>query len=721
MSAKVDPGTSVGVKGSASSNGGAVTLSITLGGGQAEAPAGDFPNPPGLTALVEETTEYPSIAMANILRPGEEIISQFDVYIPKGALSPAMKTFLWIVTLGLFGIWLLLKSCEAWCQRRRWCTPTLITYKRAKMAVTNKGRAICWTSGVTQQLSPSQKASLGALALRAMFPAIFQQPVTFEADTETHIYNLQDVRQVTQSFTSTGPCSCCLDYQAGVEMAFDRYDYSDRDSAFLDASPGSDFLSKVKKLVDDSTEVLFNFVGVYTNDNIIRVHGNSYDQVHYNDVHKALEELSSLHAKVLDCLPVQPDVFMPFAGPSGLNEAATRATQWLTADRDDVQVVNDSGEVKLPKRWVPLLPSETIVGVMGQIYKMKSYDWVFTILTLGLYYLFFIRRKKFQRSATVISTKRIVEVLINQRAGTIPTHLSNFTVRIRSFFPQTINSGYISGRKRRVVSAIRSVAGELSLEMPKTQIAFARAMHFTASRGFPLDVPIAPSKDSDTAMDDLERDVVPIMGDEKLIKRLNGGSAWEPCCTDNKALVAKCNEACVFPGNEKGVGVFSRQTLGMFFPCIPWCLSCGFRPFFRRNDMLVTNKALYLFKSRRNYPVCSCCATLDSYTVAWVPIREFKSTKLHVNVKGDETVFKRLAYHCGKSSNCIRVLSSWCCPVMTSKYVLDVRVGEFSFRLSEDANNKNWNVDADLKETRDILGAVQVAIADDLRAKSNKV
>lgn len=703
----------------------------------------ELPHPVGLSALVEELVDLPSQALQRELQPGENVVASYDVYFPSRYIPRWKVILLCFMTLGGYFIYMLYQRLLAWFYKRRYCTPALVQMTRGTMAVTDKGRAICWSSHTVQTLSKAGGADPVQVLVRLCFPKTFQQPVTYTTETEVRTWNLNDLRQMSTYFDSDFGCryflcvgpGCCLTYKARLALQFNEFDYyKTNTSKYISVAPRLHFLDRMKKLAEDSAAMCEQWVGLAHQENTIMITGKTEDAVHDCNPHDVMDDLTRLQSGIMQHIPAQPDVFLPAGGANSMNEASARATSWLMSDREDVQLVDDSGKVQLPKRYLPLLPGEHVTGAMGMVYRMKCFEWFLTLITVGIYYIVAVRPKKMERSACVITNKRFVEVLIRQRAGTIPSHLGEVTLQVRSFFPQTVTAGYIKGssylscsgmcltRKNNIEASIQTPAGDITINAPATQIAFIRALHYTVSRGESLDMSVAPVNAEDTKLDDVyERDAVPLFGDEKLLRRLNGGGEWEPVCTDNKLCVQMANDACVMPGEPRGQGVCSKETLGSCFPCLPWCCTCGLRPYYEKKNLIVTDKTLFFVKGRRNYPLLKCLATYDSYTVAWVPIRSFRATELSIKAFGDENWYKRLAYNCGKSNNCCRWLSANCCPVITSAYTMKVKVGQFAFTLSEKGLNVNWNTDETVLAMRRTLGAIQVAVAEDMNMKACKV
>ena len=72
-----------------------------------------------------------------------------------------------------------------------------------------------------------------------------------------------------------------------------------------------------------------------------------------------------------------------------------------------------------------------------------------TILTCGYMYCMYYRQKKYDRTAFVLTNKRLIVLDISQRAGTIPSHLTNFGINLTSYFPGAVTGGYIYSENKK--------------------------------------------------------------------------------------------------------------------------------------------------------------------------------------------------------------------------------------------------------------------------------
>jgi hypothetical protein len=104
----------------------------------------------------------------------------------------------------------------------------------------------------------------------------------------------------------------------------------------------------------------------------------------------------NLYTRFLNLLPKTkfPDIVV---GNGGDSEVLHNKPIQFSDKTAGVRMVYDDGKITLPKEWFPLLPQEYVVATTGQTYTMTKMEWIRAILSLGLYYFFHIRKRKFLR------------------------------------------------------------------------------------------------------------------------------------------------------------------------------------------------------------------------------------------------------------------------------------------------------------------------------------
>lgn len=149
---------------------------------------------------------------------------------------------------------------------------------------------------------------------------------------------------------------------------------------------------------------------------------------------------------------------------------------------------NDENRVNIPVKWLCLAPGEELVAACGQRYKLNCGEIIAACLSLGIYYFIRLRIKSWQRSAIIITTKRIIEMTVNQHKGRIPVAFTGFRAVVRSYFlGDSIKSGYIRGTNTQLISSLQTSAGQIIAVLPRNQLAFAQRMQLTTSRSVGLE------------------------------------------------------------------------------------------------------------------------------------------------------------------------------------------------------------------------------------------
>lgn len=109
-------------------------------------------------------------------------------------------------------------------------------------------------------------------------------------------------------------------------------------------------------------------------------------------------------------------------------------------------LVDLAGLVRVPRESLPLLPGEVVLDSATFVYKLNFYDWLRLWQTAGCAYCFGpnpIRPRRFQRAVLLLTNYRVVSLFIYEKAGSVPTHLTNFSFSATSYFPGTVRAGYI--------------------------------------------------------------------------------------------------------------------------------------------------------------------------------------------------------------------------------------------------------------------------------------
>jgi len=661
-------------------------------------------NPEGLTDNVSQLAETPNLALKRTLFKNEVVLKEFNCYFPT-RMIPRWKLLLLIIfTFGLYGLVLAYHALLRWCYRNRFCTPALVSLERGKLAVTSLGRIICWKSdGQQKKVQPNcvvaalkymcvcmtcGLSSMFGCCLKLCFRDLCAAPVEYHITTETEIFLAKDIRQMSQFYTSEALipcCCCCLDYECGIQVQFKSF-YSS--TTLIDVSPDipytsviADILSvtfdSMAKIGTSLTSVLESRFDLTPNENSLYIVSNTEDMIYNGDIHSVLETLCELQDEIVDVLPVLPDVFIT----NGDLEVGKKT---FSNEFRNVTIVFGNGEVTIPTKWFPMLKGEEIITTLGQVYLLTFKDWIFAVLTLGLGYLFCLKKKKEVRSAVVLTNKRIIELTIRQKNGQVPNNLDRFSVLVTSFFPGTVKSGFLQVHSQSmcfnnysIQSGLLTGGGKIHIKFfsdPKAALPFARAMHMTASRESASkfvaweDMPEAPG----SAVKDRHLSLLPMIPGEKIHAKLTNSAQYsmadfKPCCGGQR--VVQCYNQYICCCTTPVQKICSPEGLGCCFPWLPYFLTCGLRPFIQDRELYVTDTAIINFIPVRNYGLfgfrayseLECpvgyCQQDGEVTIVWALISNYQGHKLTVYTEGKETWFRRLF----KSNICGKCL----CPMNT--------------------------------------------------------
>jgi len=704
-------------------------------------------NPEGLTDNVSQLAETPNLALKRTLFKDEVVLKEFNCYFPTKMVPRWKMVLLLICTLGLYGILLAYHALLRWCYRHRCCTPALVSLERGKLAVTSYGRIICWkTDGKQKKIQPNCVvaalkylftcltcgiSSMCACCCKLCFRDLCAAPIEFEITSETEIFLAKDIRQMSQFYTSEALlpcCCCCLDYECGIQVQFKSF-YSS--TTLIDVSPDVPYTSVVAEILSTTFDSLAKIgtslsamleskFDLTPNENSLYIISGTQDVIYNGDIHAALETLCDLQAEIIDVLPKLPEVFVT-------NGDLEIGKKKFSDEFRNVTIVFGNGEVTIPTKWFPMLKDEAIITTLGQVYRLKMMDWVFAVLTLGIGYLCCLKKKKLVRSAVVLTNKRIIELSIRQTNGQVPNNLDRFSVMVTSFFPGTVDSGFLHVHTQSmcfntysVQSGLLTDGGKLVITFfsdPKASLPFAQAMHMTTSRERASkfvawdDMPEAPG----TKVTDRSLALLPMLPDEKIHAKLTNPAQYhladfKPCCGGRRVVCCfntYCN--CSATPVQK---VCSHEAIGCCFPWLPYFLTCGLRPFIQNRELYVTDTAIVNFVPVRNYGLCGfrayselqCpvgyCQQDGEVTIVWALISKYHGHKLRVHAEGRETWFRRLF----KTT----IFGRCFCPLNTSTFDVQTRVVGLHFNASGQSFNHDWNTDKTLGEAIKVLDFVQI-------------
>lgn len=89
------------------------------------------------------------------------------------------------------------------------------------MAVTNMGRIIVWEQNLVQikEKESCSKKCIKCLFCACFFPDSCKPPMKYEIMSQSQIYKVERIRQVSQFYSSSGGCGCCCNsYNCGIKV-----------------------------------------------------------------------------------------------------------------------------------------------------------------------------------------------------------------------------------------------------------------------------------------------------------------------------------------------------------------------------------------------------------------------------------------------------------------------------------------------------------------------
>eukprot|EP01034_Spumella_vulgaris_P026386 gene26386-32960_t len=719
----------------------------------------NMPTSRGLVPVTRSHTEIPSDMLKRHLLKHEVVTGQFDFYYPQKGFSKRFTFLLIFLTMGMYLVVIGVRNLLNYLRRLLFpcqaCADS-VYFRRGKLVVTNKGRVICWNMELQQH------------------NRITNQTV-YRVGQSTHILNVEDIAQISLYYSDKLLCMncCCGDFTTGIDVSFNAYNHLALPwSRYLYTNHPSNFLLNLGSYIKNSVAYsVYNSI-VYGNKEalVLRLISNPDDKIYDGEYGlEPLEDLCRLNEAVCKAMcnrspsyPQKPSapttdpvkrnthtflsakaaVDLEVQKQYGVEHVHIAGVKEIFQDLTNFTLVDDDGNVTVPIKWIPLSLGEEIVSAVGQFYKPTCAEIILSVFTLGWYYVRFIRSKLFERSAIILTTHRVVEVLLFQQRGKVPAELGSVDVIIRSYFPKQVHSGYIrSGDGHSIESAIYSSHGQLVVSLPSTQLLFAQKMQLVSTRETALDLRevegmlpdishlqsatttgnnvmnrdeesekstrsnFAKIKYDDAKLSPIDQILLPLMPNEQLLHRFQGGSGYKPCCLLNFGCFKSylCNFANYSPNVVYRCGLVSFIQL----------LTCSKRPLLTTPSCLVTNHTLYYIACTTtmsgandaqtigmNY--AGCCGSgyrLEPFILTWLPIRKLKDHDVQIDIHGLKPFGPLLC--CAQSARSVE-----------HRYSISVNSTEgISYPLTEDVPFKAWIKDARLTKVQNTLSAVQVIIA----------
>jgi hypothetical protein len=384
----------------------------------------------GLTENVNDLSETPNQMLTRTLLPGEQVLREFNCYFPSDFIPLWKLVRMLILTCGFYIFVLAYRAVARWCYRHNCCKPNIVEFERGKLAVTNLGRVICWSTK-TYQLKIK-----GCCFCCGLCGDTCAAPVQFSVHLETRIYDANKLRQITMYHKSKALLIwCCINSESALKVTFNEF--SNHEGIFISSGVGSGIIHTMRTYLGN----MEHYFGLTSNDHTVYVYSATEDIVHKSDSKTTVEDLANLQIQFLNLLPQQQDIVVR-------NEALNVGDYSFTDETSGFNMLGASGKkLVLSRKWFNLSPGEQIYSVCSEVYIMSIWDIILTVLSFGCHYICYVKEAKKTGGILVLTNKRVVEIAISSKKyGVIPASLNNVSVSVSSFFPGPIHGGFMVSR-----------------------------------------------------------------------------------------------------------------------------------------------------------------------------------------------------------------------------------------------------------------------------------
>lgn len=184
------------------------------------------------------------------LLPGEQVLADYNCFIPAKGIPLWKFTLYTILTAGLFYLYYYL---EILCVKNKCWGRKFITMNRGRLCVTSKGRCLVWKADAEQSLVKENPfiSCLGCF-FGCCFRDLFAPPVNYTTATSAKAFRVDQVRDVKTFVVQQMPfllkiCCCSEKYTGSVRVHFDLFSNDVNDLQPVSSIPGSTFfVNKVK-------------------------------------------------------------------------------------------------------------------------------------------------------------------------------------------------------------------------------------------------------------------------------------------------------------------------------------------------------------------------------------------------------------------------------------------------------------------------------------------
>jgi hypothetical protein len=297
----------------------------------------------------------------------------------------------------------------------------------------------------------------------------------------------------------------------------------------------------------------------------------------------------------------------------------------MTTRLNNISIVSKNRNIEIPEAWINIQDDEEICGTYGEFEDSLNSDWdiLLNCITFGGH----LTNKLRNRKAFVLTTKRLVVVVIDGEDGVIPLSDRGCKVDVRSLYFGSIKSGYITSNDpvNDLETGVWTEGGFISLKFKDVvhALPFVKLLHQSVNRYHAKDSNIS-MKDAfedmlarnGTSINQLSRlsqyhsrqshphrinnpDLLPMMDGESIVDVYNGQVFHSPFGTStfflniiNKVIgfINYLFERDVMP---KANYVCSKRLLGTCWPALPFIVTCGSYPESSLSEVIITDNTIF--------------------------------------------------------------------------------------------------------------------------------
>ena len=534
---------------------------------------------------------------------------------------------------------------------------------------------------------------------RLCVPDLLDTPIEYSTISNCAVYSLNNVREISLRFESESD-SLSAPFTSRLRLSLFRYGadsdlckYNDistvqeqsyiyklrqilrngrmssQTDSSLDESDGNmedDLLN-----IDDGQNNNYDDDGISNLRNIEVVSG-IIDSNYGDNMKKSVNELSKLYQFITSRLPSAPPSLVPpmknpynnskedieanrqnYTMNENINDAyiarysnITCASRkfYMTTRLNNISIVSKNRNIEVPESWINIQEGEDICGTYGEFDDKlhSSFEVFLDCISFGEFYKTRLRNRR----AFILTTKRLIVVVVDGKDGVIPLSDRGCKVDVRSLYfgSSGVKSGYITSNnpERQLETGIWTDAGLINLrfkDVPNALL-FVKLMHQSCNRlgdengHINLKTAFRDMFDrTGTYLQHRSRmdlfnerqahphrinnpDIIPMMDGESILDCYNGQVVYNPfgsstCLLNimNKtiSLINYIFERDIVP---KANYVCSKRFLGVCWPLVPGFFSCGSFPHTSLSEVVVTDYTV--FHINRTAPYGGLCVCDDA-------------------------------------------------------------------------------------------------------------